>query len=186
MLRRGTPVPARYTDRMHDTRPLPAILEDAWSMLARGVDDPLDDLHWPVLASVGQRGDAAYADARTVVLRACSPAARSVSVHSDAHAGKVAQLRANPIAALVAFHRRSRIQVRLHGAVALHIGDAAALAAWEALPDHSRALYAGPQRFCLIRMAIHQLDWLRIDGSRQHRASFDLTGDQPHGCWIDP
>ena len=48
-----------------------------------------------------------------------------------------------PIAALVAFHRRSRIQVRLPGAVALHIGDAAALAAWEALPDHSRALYAG-------------------------------------------
>jgi len=167
--------------------PLSDLLDDAWSMLARGVDDPADDLHWPVLATVGQAGDGApFADARTVVLRASDRDTGRVAVHSDADTGKIAQLRANPSVALVAYHRPRRIQLRLHGVADLHVGDAVAAAAWTALPGHSRALYAGPERFCVIRLRILQLDWLHIGPERPLRAAFTLGDGPPQGRWIDP
>jgi hypothetical protein len=193
---------------MQRARGLIEVLDEAWSMLARGVDDPADDLHWPVLASVGRAADAhasgstaatgsdsdagppgerAFADARTVVLRASSPETRSVAVHSDAQAGKVAQLRACPAAALVAYHRVRRVQLRLHGTAQVHVDDDVTAATWASLPEHSRALYAGPQRLCLIRLHIRRLDWLHIGPERQLRAAFEFdTQGPPNGRWIDP
>ena len=79
-----------------------------------------------------------------------------------------------------------RIQLRLHGVADLHVGDAVAAAAWTALPGHSRALYAGPERFCVIRLRILQLDWLHIGPERPLRAAFTLGDGPPQGHWIDP
>jgi len=119
---------------------LATVLAQSWTLLAQGCADPAHGCHWPVLATVALDGSA---DARTVVLRAVDPAARALAVHSDARAGKLAQLRANPHACLVFHDPAARIQLRASGPIAIHAGDAAAAQAWAALRPQSQALYAG-------------------------------------------
>jgi pyridoxine/pyridoxamine 5'-phosphate oxidase len=165
---------------------LHAILNAARAMLARGAIEPDDDLHWPALATVGAGPDGRPApDARTVVLRRCSPDARALEVHTDALAGKVAQLRANPAVCLLAHHRAARTQLRLWGTAAVHHDDALALQRWSALrPDQQRAYADDPSRFAVLAIAVERLDWLLLDPSGHRRAAFDWTGGSVSASWL--
>lgn len=154
---------------------LATVLAQSWTLLAQGCADPAHGCHWPVLATVALDGSA---DARTVVLRAVDPAARALAVHSDARAGKLAQLRANPHACLVFHDPAARIQLRASGPIAIHAGDAAAAQAWAALRPQSQALYAGFARFTLLRLRVTALDWLLLDPAGHRRARFRwVAGD---------
>jgi len=129
-----------------DDASLQAILAAAWTMLERGAARADDDGHWPVLASVDSRDPERVApDARVVVLRRADRVATELEIHSDARAHKLAQLGAVPRACLV-FHDRGRdVQLRVHGEVRVHVGDALARAAWNRLSASSRRAYLAPR-----------------------------------------
>ena len=162
---------------------LETILEGAWQLLENGVADPQHGCHWPVLASIAADG---APDARTVVLRAASRLRRELQVHSDAQAGKLAQLARDPRACLVLHDGPARTQLRVHGRTQVHQGDTAASLAWQALPPRSQALYAGPERFALLVISIEYLDWLLIDPSGHRRAGFAWAGDILTARWLVP
>ena len=96
----------------------PATLEDtlAWALalVARGVADRRHPFHTPVLATTGLDG---APQARTVVLRGIDPATHQLRLHTDARAGKVAELAAEPRHPM--FYMPARIAVRL-GSATLH------------------------------------------------------------------
>ena len=162
---------------------LETILDDAWQLLAAGVTDPQHGCHWPVLASIAADG---APDARIVVLRAADRPRRELQVHSDAHAGKLAQLARDPRTCLVLHDGPARTQLRVHGRTRLHHGDPVATLAWQALPARSRALYAGPARFALLVISMEHLDWLLIDPAGHRRAGFEWTGDSLSARWLVP
>lgn len=182
---------------LHDPA-LATALAQAWALLERGCADPAHGCHWPVLATVALDGSA---DARTVVLRAVDAGARALAVHSDARAGKLAQLRAEPRACLVFHDAVARTQLRASGPIRIHQGDDDADRAWSALRPQSRALYDGFARFALLRLRVTDLDWLLLDPSGHRRARFRWAdaGGQPPGsgppaacpqpveaAWIEP
>ena len=114
----------------------------AWRELEQGAASAAHDCHWPVLASLGSSGGA---DARVVVLRRADPALRELEVHSDARAPKLAQLRAAPGACLV-FHDRGRgLQLRAWGDASIHVADALARRAWDALAPSTHRTYLAPR-----------------------------------------
>jgi pyridoxamine 5'-phosphate oxidase len=151
---------------------LATVLAQSWALLAQGCADPTHGCHWPVLATVALDGSA---DARTVVLRAVDAATRVLAVHSDARAGKLAQLRANPQACLVFHDAAARTQLRVSGWVSIHAGDEAAAQAWAALRPQSQALYEGFARFTLLSLRVQALDWLLLDPAGHRRARFRWT-----------
>jgi len=125
---------------------LEAILAAAWTLLERAADRAPEDWRWPVLASVDSREpERGAADARVVVLRRAETRTWTLEVHSDARAGKLAQLRATPRACLV-FHDRAReLQLRAWADASVHEGDALARRAWDALHASSRRAYLAPR-----------------------------------------
>jgi len=175
-----------YTRAMDIDPELQRILIAARSMLARAATDPDDDLHWPVLASVAAGpGGGTAPDARTVVLRHCTPDARRLEVHSDAQAGKIAQLSANPQACLVGYHRARRTQLRLWGRAGIHQGDALAAARWSALPVHSRGIYGeDASRFAVLAVDVLRIDWLLLDPAGHQRAAFDWSDGTLRAGWL--
>lgn len=99
-----------------------------------------------MLASLDARDPAGpLPHARVVVLRAVDAARRTLEVHSDVRAAKVAQLRALPQACLVFLDRRREIQLRVLGPVAVYAGCERARRAWAALPASSRRGYLAPR-----------------------------------------
>ena len=172
-----------YAAGMTNDPTLATILESAWRLMESGVADPQHGCHWPVLASLAADG---APDARTVVLRAASRQRRELQVHSDAQAGKLAQLARDPRACLVLHDGPARTQLRAHGRMRVHQGDAAAALAWQALPPHSQALYAGAQRFALLVLSIDSLDWLLIDPAGHRRAGFAWAGETLSARWLAP
>ena len=109
--------------------------------LQAGAQSPTHSFHWPTLATTGADGQP---EARVLVLRRFDPAGRAAEVHTDARSPKVAQLAADPRACLLFHDPDARVQVKLPVTVAMHRGDAAARAAWEALTDRTRGTYATP------------------------------------------
>ncbi len=142
---RAVPDPDPF-DLPGDDATLEAILAAAWTLLERGARRASDDWHWPVLASVDARDPGrAAADARVVVLRRAAAASRELEVHADARSHKLAQLGASPRACLV-FHDRAReLQLRAWADAHVHVGDALARGAWDALAPSSRRAYLAPR-----------------------------------------
>jgi pyridoxamine 5'-phosphate oxidase len=70
----SAPIPSFYDD-------LDGTLAEAWRLISRGVADRRSPFHHPVVATIG--GDGAP-QARTVILRACDPAAQRLRFHTDA------------------------------------------------------------------------------------------------------
>lgn len=159
------------------------ILASAWQLLASGCADPQHGCHWPVLASTAADG---APDARTVVLRALDTDRRTLQIHSDAQAGKLAQLRRDPRVCLVFYDGPARTQLRVHGAASLHLDDPVANAAWARLPAHSRALYDGRSRFAVLMVAVRQIDWLLLDPAGHQRAGFVWPDGLLQAGWLTP
>jgi len=182
-------------------------LAQAWRLLAEGAADPASPFHRPTLATVALDGSA---DARTLVLRSCDPAARRITLHTDVRADKYAQIQANPRVGVHVWDSGIRLQVRLHGRATLHCGDALARAAWLALPARSRQLYrvrqtpgseladpspaafsevpeaAGFAVFAVVAVAVERLETLTLHAHGQYRARFDWPQGEPVGRWLVP
>jgi pyridoxamine 5'-phosphate oxidase len=167
---------------------LDEILTSARAMLARGAADSKDPFHWPVLATVDEGG---LADARTVVLRRWHFERNTLEIHSARDTAKIAQLTKNPNASLVFYHDRSRIQLRAKGVVDIHQEDEITTEAWQRLSENTRKGYPNYSQFCVLLLALRDLDWLcLVPADRHRRAGFMWSNhhsDQPSAMeWRAP
>jgi hypothetical protein len=168
----------------------------AWQAMARGVADRRHPARHPTLATLGDDGPAA----RTVVLRGWSDGV--AEMHTDTASGKVADLRADPRAALHVWLPKARLQIRLSGTSALAVGDEAA---WARVPEGARRVYGGSpppgaaldawqdhdpapcqSRFCVLRLRVLRADLLHLGEARHQRAIFRKDDEDWAGVWVAP
>jgi len=116
---------------------LDALLASAWGQLERGAADRRDPFHSPVL---GTRGATRWG-LRTVILRRVVRADRALIAHSDARAGKIAEIRENPEIGWVFYSPISKVQIRAHGPATIHLDDALANRQWTSSQIWSRRSY---------------------------------------------
>ena len=188
---------------MRDPHPWAAGLESlhdqVWLRLQRGVADRHAAARHPVLATVAPGG---MPQARTVVLRAADPEARLLEVHTDIHSAKIADLRANPHAALHVWDAGAHLQTRIEARATILTGDAVA-AIWARVPDPARQSYgtrpapgtpiadalaydkpADPAAFAVLRLEVLAIDAVHL-GQRHRRARWRCeTGWR--GEWLAP
>lgn len=184
-------------------------LAEAWRLLQDGVADRKAPFHTPSVATVAGDGTPRV---RTVVLRKVDAEARWLQVHTDRRSGKVAELSANPAAALHFYDPEAKVQLRLRGRAAVHADDAVADAAWAATRPFSRACYridpgpgtplaapdgyaepepddpeVGREIFRVIRVSIAEIEWLYLaaQGHRRARFAWDADGRLEAG-WLVP
>ena len=131
---------------MSDKQPLPGWYDDlagfedaAWALVARGAADRRSPMHTPVLATLGLDG---APRSRVLVLRSVDRAARRLRFHSDARAGKVAEIEREPRASVAFYDKAAKLQVRVNGLARVHRpGTPVANEAWEATREFSRTCY---------------------------------------------
>lgn len=184
---------------------LDGLLAECLVLLAEGASDPGSVWHSPALATVAADGSPQL---RTVILRSFDPETLSVETHTDIRSAKYAELLARPTAALHGWDRERRVQMRLSGRVTLHTADMQADAAWAGLRPASRATYrvqpgpgtkldlpskttdgseaSGRTVFCVIRLAVHTLEYLRLGQDSHLRARFVWADGARTGMWLVP
>ncbi len=183
---------------------MPADFPDWAQHFTEGAADPGSPWRNLALGTVGLDGTPQI---RTVVLRRFS--GRALEVHTDTRSTKHAELLARPAATLHGWDAAGRVQLRASGPATLHAGDALAEAAWAGLRAQTRATYrvqpgpgtklSGPDNpapdaseaeaervFCVIRLAIHAVDWLHLAEGGHRRARFYGVGEALAGEWVVP
>lgn len=168
--------------------------------LARAVQSRHDAWHLMAVATVAADGSPRV---RTVVLRRFDAAARVVHFHADARSPKVAEIRERPGVQLMLYDPVARLQARISATAAVHVGDDAARAGWDASQPMSRACYAatlGPSHeliegqmvpvllpgqfdeaeafanFAVIACAVETIDVLELHADGHRRARLDWVG----------
>jgi pyridoxamine 5'-phosphate oxidase len=187
---------------------LAAARADAWARFCEGVTNRRSPFHSPMIASVSPEGRPRV---RVVILRGCEPARGLLRFHTDRRSAKFAELSARAEAAMTGYDAAAKIQVRVEGAVTLHVDDSVADAAWEGSRQFSRICYgthpgpgselaeagaftlpsadddiaAGRANFCAVQLHVASLEWLYLAASGHRRAHFDLASEHP-GRWLSP
>ncbi|MGK9170646.1 pyridoxamine 5'-phosphate oxidase family protein [Inquilinus limosus] len=186
---------------------LAAALADAWDRLDRAAGARRRTLGRVGFATIDGRGAPAL---RTVILRAVDPAARRLEIHTDLRSVKVAEIRANPAAALLLYDPGEEVQVRAEGRAEMLPPGAALDAAWAATPGPVRAAYRMPgppgtpiadpalpppstgwteegrENFAVIVLTVDRIDWVRLVPGADRRAAFDWTGGALQASWLIP
>ena len=195
--RRGPPLLSCYDD-------LAGSRAHAWGLLTRGVKDRKSPFHTPSVATVGADG---APHIRTVVLRGCDEATTSLRFHTDTRSGKIADMQANPQAAMHFYDAQAKIQLRV--AVLLEAMEGADYdAAWQATRPMSRECYQvttapgspladpyavsfdadathdGEDYFVPIRARVQRIEWLYLAARGHRRALFDIANDTM--SWLVP
>jgi pyridoxamine 5'-phosphate oxidase len=170
-----------------------------WTRLTRGVNDRHAPARHPTLATVGTDG---VPQARTVVLRAADPEPGTLTLYTDRHSAKVAELRANPLAALHIWDAAAHLQIRIEAAVTIGTGAESA-GVWAGVPEASRYAYSStatpgqpipealaytktpdPAAFALLCLSVEAIDALHL-GRDHRRARFERRDDWA-GQWLVP
>jgi pyridoxamine 5'-phosphate oxidase len=89
---------------------------NVWAALVRGANDRKDEFHTPTVATIRN----AAPELRTVVLRKALAETGELWFHTDARAGKIADLRANPSLAWHFYHPKKQYQLRVRTRAVLH------------------------------------------------------------------
>jgi pyridoxamine 5'-phosphate oxidase len=185
-------------------RELPALRALIWDELAQAAASREHAWRTAVLATVHAEG----ADARTVILRETDAARQTLVFFTDARAGKVAQIQAQPLGTVVMWSAALGWQLRLKVALTLHADGLAVSSRWARL-QHSRAAqdYLSPlapgqaltpppetappsapgpaaQRahFGVLEAQVQRIDWLALQAHGHERAVFDTEGAR----WVQP
>jgi pyridoxamine 5'-phosphate oxidase len=193
---------------------LDKILDDVWTMLARGVSRFSDPFHWPVLGT----GTANGCSLRTVILRQVLLPQRLLVCHTDARAAKAQEIVNCDRISWLFYHPRKKIQLRVTGPASLHSDDDFADRQWAAtrvvsrlnycalqppgtviakpssgLPDflHTkvpRLLESQPGRrnFMVIASRIDSIDWLVLRALGPLRARFEWNANRLQAKWLIP
>lgn len=178
---------------------LAGLHDAAWDGLRRGAAGAEAPMREVGLATIGADGAPRV---RTVVLRAVRRDEAVIEVQTDRASAKVAELAAEPRAALLAWDPGLRLQVRLRVEIEVLTGPEVD-AAWEAMPVEARRNHGGQpppgrpmaradayretaerDRFAVLRGHVTALESLHL-GEFHRRAEFDLA-DGFAGRWIGP
>jgi pyridoxamine 5'-phosphate oxidase len=184
---------------MNDSDHTPAaMLDQVWQRLERGVADRTAPARHPVLATVGDGGEA-----RIVVLRAANRDAATVALHTDLRSAKVAQLRSEPRATLLVWDAAAQLQIRLRLRIGILTGQGVA-PDWDRVPQDARLVYgadpapgtpvssphgvilsADPAAFAVLRGVIDQIETLHLGPDLHRRCRFSAV-DGWRGEWLSP
>jgi pyridoxamine 5'-phosphate oxidase len=157
-----------------------------WTELQRATADRHHEWRTPVLATVDPQG---VPQARTVVLRSADAGSGQLVFFTDSRSPKVAELEANPAAALVFWSRRLQWQLRVGVRAAVHTDGQRVEAAWARVGQSAAAGdYLSSQapgstlqpaiataseqhHLAVITLQVKQMDWLELsrDGHRRAR-----------------
>jgi pyridoxamine 5'-phosphate oxidase len=190
---------------------LPEVLDQAWALLERGARDRRGAAHTPTLATVDAQG---RPEARVVVLRRCTPAARDLLIHTDVRSAKIEQLGARDACALLVYDAALKTQLRVAAHATCHRSDALADRQWAESRPMSRVCYGSPlapgavvddpraavatlenraeaeQRahFAVLRLQVTRIEWLYLHAGGHRRASFEWHDDAstPRMDWLMP
>ncbi len=182
---------------------LETLAADCWRLLEAAPGSREANARTPVLATAGLDG---APECRTVVLRACDPARRTVTVFTDARSAKVAQIEADSRVSLTFHEPALAVQIRVWGTARLHMGDGAARRLWEAapvlprlpylsvpgpgqvvdgpgsglpasdLPDGEIDLEVGYPNFAAVVVTVGSMEWLKLDRGGNLSARFRWDG----------
>lgn len=171
-----------------------------WQQLALAAQDRQHAWRTPVLATADAGG---LPDARTLVLREVQPAARQLTLYTDARSAKVMQLQARPLGRLVCWSPALGWQLRIRLAIQVQDDGLAVTSRWvklrasPAARDYLSPLPpgapvggappspSGAQRhhFAVLQGLVQYIDWLELHAAGHRRAGFDAAGD---GVWLTP
>ncbi|CAN5342472.1 hypothetical protein BH09PLA1_BH09PLA1_00560 [soil metagenome] len=162
-------------------------VETAWRRLEHAADDPSDPLRIFTLCTVTPEGAAA---GRLMLLRGAEPSSNRLWCHTTRHGGKVADLRANPSFAVVAYDPVDCIQIRITGSAKIHELDSTTVRHFEqtllakrsgqipaaALHDPlwppaveiliDRAKRNSWKEFVVIELRVETIDWTQVSDNR--------------------
>jgi hypothetical protein len=197
-----------------DRDSLDRILDDMWSMLARGVTDSNDPFHWPVLGTSGKNG----CRLRTVILRDAIRSDLFLVCHTDARAAKAQEILNFARVSWLFYHPAKKIQLRIAGSATLHTHDRFADQQWSKTKTTSRLNYCtvdapgtpigkpssglpdfllnkipalleteiGRKNFMAIACRIDEVDWLRLSTLGNRRAHFKWDANRLSATWVVP
>ena len=178
---------------------LDAIHQACWQQLAACSADKAHP--WRLMGLATLDGDAA--DLRNVVIREVDTQARTLMFFTDARSPKVAQITAQPRAALLAWSGALSWQLRLRVRLEVQTSGLAVSSRWARLKmtpaaqDYLSPLPPGapivgahesaetslpiPERdsrnhFAVVLAAVHQIDWLELHALGHRRAVFPADG----------
>ena len=120
-----------------NTEELQHLKERIWEGLCGAVNDESAPFHTPALAT----SDKGICKVRTVVLRAVTPTARSLSFYTDIRSPKIAQISENSFVSWLFYDVGQQVQIRAEGEAVIHYGDEAARQAWQQIRFSSRLNY---------------------------------------------
>lgn len=169
----------------------------------RAPHDKASPFRQPVFATADAQG---APHARHVILRAFDDEEWTFDIHTDVRAGKVAHIRAHPAATFVFWNPRSRVQVRVSGAVEIITEGAAIEDVWARLSDATKSDYAGAHppgaeisapdvaasvdrprdNFALLRLQAETIDVLKLGRSGHRRAVFKGRVGDFASAWAAP
>jgi pyridoxamine 5'-phosphate oxidase len=182
---------------------LPDIDAALWRELSRAVRDRHHAWRFATLATVSAQADGVHPEARTVVLRDCDRAARTLLVYTDARSAKAQQAERRPQGVLVVWSPALGWQLRLHVALVLHTSGLQVSSRWAQLnltpaaQDYMAPLPPGtpqaspgappPDRdsrshFAVLECQVQSTDWLELHRDGHRRARFDAEGAR----WLVP
>lgn len=169
---------------------LDALVAHITGRLVDAADSRRGPWRTPVLATVATNGAPA---ARTVVIRSVDPQARRVEIFTDRRSAKVAEIAADPRAALTFWDETAGEQLRIDASIRQVEDDDLKTARWEAIGPAGRALYGdgpgapNPELFVVLESVWSAWDWLWIGGTPHRRARFVWSGSEADdAAWIDP
>ena len=163
------------------------VADEAWQRLARAADDPTDPLRIFTLCTVTPEGSPA---GRIMLIRGADRASRRIWCHSRRDSAKIADLRANPFFAAIAYDAADSVQLRLFGSARIHELDDTAASHFEqslrakqsaqmppaAVPDPvwpgsaedlvHLGKRASRKHFAVIEMLVESIDWTQVIGDR--------------------
>jgi pyridoxamine 5'-phosphate oxidase len=175
-----------------------------WQMLEHACREPDHEWRTLALATVAGSGAEAHGDVRTVVLREVDVAARVLTFFTDSRSPKVAQIRRQPRATLMAWSESAGWQLRLRCWLEIETTGLAVSSRWARLKmtpaaqDYLSPLAPGepldsqwspltPARatresFAVVSAQVEAIDWLELHVDGHRRAIFDARGER----WVSP
>ncbi|GEO98116.1 pyridoxamine 5'-phosphate oxidase family protein [Methylobacterium haplocladii] len=177
---------------------------ELWQRLKDGVTDRDSAFHTPALATIDPHG---RPQVRAVVLRDADRAAGTLRFHCDRRSEKAAEIATTRTAALQAYDRDAKMQIRVDGTAELHTDGWFAESIWTqaqpmsravygiapgpgtalpnggdyTLPDRDEAILAGRENFCVVVLRAERLEFLYLD-RRGHRRALWLRSE---AGWVE-